>query len=80
MTRDTMRYGYHIVGQGRLKGSVVYYDDDYGAASIIVYPGAFRGGYFIIPARFIEREATELEIKRHERRGKSIAQYTKVPT
>jgi hypothetical protein len=76
MNRVDMDYGHYVVGAGKLKGQVVYYDDDSGERSCIVYSGGFNAGCKIIPARFIERPATTKEIKLHEKSQKSIAQYS----
>lgn len=75
MDRLDMYYDYYVVGKGKLKGKIVYFDDDMIGKSGCMYPGAFREGYVVMPFSYIEREATEAEILQHEKDGKSICQY-----
>lgn len=72
---DKCSYGYFVVGKGKYKGQVVYYDDDYTEKSGHFYLGAFRDGDVIMPFSYIEREATKEEILAHEKAGRCITQY-----
>lgn len=75
MDRIDMDYGYYVVGRGKHKGEIVYFDDDMTDKSGYFYPGAFRDEHYVLPFSFIEREASKKEIAAHEAAGKAIGQY-----
>lgn len=62
MSAERGRYGFYRVTRGRLRGHVVYYDDDDTGDRVIVYPGPWVDGYCIVRRTSLEPTDSTFEI------------------